>query len=99
YGDWSSDVCSSDLFWFPALAVFSAGQGATEFRQFGRIAYLRDEPGLRTDSGYGLLLDGLADWRWPEGDRVTGLRDGDVVLASVLAEEQTLFTLEQVCQV
>jgi hypothetical protein len=44
-------------------------------------------------------LDGLADWRRPEGDRMTSLCDGDVVLSSVLAEEQPLFTIEQACQV
>src|SRR5215467_13271978 len=70
-----------------------------EFRQLGRVANLRDEPRFRSDTRRHLLLNRLADWRRPEGDRVTRLSDGDVVLASVLAEEQPLFAVKQTCEV
>src|SRR5215813_9749918 len=66
-----------------------------EFTQLGRVTNLRDEPRFRSDACCHLLLDRLADWRRPEGNRVTRLGDGDVVLASVLAEEQSLFPVKQ----
>ena len=55
------------------------------------MADFRDEPRLGCERRYCLLLDRLSDGRRPEGDRMTGLRDGNVVLASVLAEEHSLF--------
>src|SRR5262249_6630553 len=70
-----------------------------EFSQLGRVANLRDEPRFRSDTRRHLLLNRLADWRRPEGDRVTRLCDRDVVLASVLTEEHSLFTIEQACQI
>ena len=63
------------------------------------MADFRDEPWLGCERRYCLLLDRLSDGHRPEGDRVTGLRDGDVVLPSVLAEEHSLFTFEQARQV
>src|SRR5262245_40047762 len=70
-----------------------------EFSQLGRVADLRDEPRFRSDTHRHLLLNRLADWRRPEGDRVTRLSDGDVVLTSVLAQEQSLFAVKQTCEV
>jgi hypothetical protein len=63
------------------------------------MADFRYEPRLRCERRYCLLLDRLSYGPRPEGDRVTGLRDGDVVLPSVLAEEHSLFTFEQARQV
>src|SRR5205814_2808171 len=81
--------------------AFSArfSEAATEFSQLCRVADLRDEPGLWPERTYWLFLDDLADWCRPEGDRVTSLGNGDVVLSSVLTEEQSVFAVEQVCQV
>src|SRR5262245_54882613 len=70
-----------------------------EFSQLGRVADLRDEPRFRSDASCHLLLNRLADWCRPEGNRVTRLGDGDVVLASVLTEEQALFALKQTSEV
>src|SRR5215471_658927 len=70
-----------------------------EFSQLGRVTDLRDEPRFRSDAGCHLLLNRLADWRRPEGNRVTRFGDGNVVLASVLAEEQALFAVKQTCEV
>ncbi len=55
------------------------------------MADFRDEPRLGCERRYRLLLDRLSDGRWSEGDRMTGLRDGNVILPSVLAEERALF--------
>ena len=46
-----------------------------------------------------MLKDGFPDRRWSEGDRVARLRNCYVVLSSVLAEKQSLFSVEQACQV
>src|SRR5215475_7414483 len=73
--------------------------GRAEFSQLGRVANLRDEPRFRSDTRRQLLLNRLADWRRPEGNRVTRLSDGDVVLASVLTEKQPLFAVKQTCEV
>ena len=70
-----------------------------EFRELGGVADLRDEPRLWSNNRCHLLLDGFANWRRSGGDRVTSLCDRDVVLSSVLAEEHSLFTIEQACQV
>src|SRR5215469_12983686 len=70
-----------------------------EFSQLGRVTDLRDEPRFRSDTCRHLLLDRLADWRRPKGDRVTRLGDSDVVLASVLTEEQPLFAVKQTSEV
>ena len=63
------------------------------------MADFRDEPRLGCERRYCLLLDRLSDGRRPEGDRMTGLRDGDVVLPSILAEERALFPFEQVGEI
>src|SRR5215831_2061895 len=70
-----------------------------EFSQLGRVTDLRDEPRFRSDIRRHLLLNRLADWRRPEGNGVTRLSDGDVVLASVLTEEQPLFAVKQTGEV
>src|SRR5262249_46458307 len=70
-----------------------------EFSQLGRVADLRDEPRFGSDAGNHLLLYRLADWCRPEGNRVTRLGDGDVVLTSVLTEEQALFAIKQTSKV
>src|SRR5262245_29042265 len=77
------------------LAGFS--EAATKFGQLSGVADFCDEPGLRPERSHRLFLDDLADWCRPEGDRVTSLGNGDVVLSSVLAEERPLFAVEQVC--
>src|SRR5262249_31542337 len=70
-----------------------------EFSQLGRVADLRDEPRFRSDTRRYLLLNRLADWRRPEGNRVTRLGDSYVVLASVLTEEQALFAVKQTSEI
>src|SRR5262249_22170434 len=87
----------SSVFAFSTLSSLSRGECPPEFSQLGRVADLRDEPGLPSDTRCHLLLHGVSDWRRPEGDRVTSLGDSDVVLSSVLAEEQSLFTIQQAC--
>src|SRR5215467_12251144 len=87
---------------FPPRLLFLArlfAVGRAEFSQLGRVADLRDEPRFRSDTRCHLLLNRLADWRRPEGNRVTRLGHGDVVLASVLAEEQPLFAVKQICEI
>jgi hypothetical protein len=88
---------------FPTEALFLARDlfavGRAEFSQLGRVADLRDEPRFRSDIRCHLLLNRLADWRRPEGNRVTHLSDGDVVLASILTEEQSLFAVKQTGEV
>ena len=54
-----------------------------ELSELGGVADLRDEPRLWSNNRCHLLLDGFANWRRPEGDRVTSLCDRDVVLSSV----------------
>src|SRR5262245_26029208 len=51
-----------------------------EFSHLTRVADLRDEPRFRSDIGCHLLLNGFADWRRSESDRVTSLCYCDVVL-------------------
>jgi hypothetical protein len=63
------------------------------------VADFRDEPRLGCERRYCLLLDRLSDGRRPEGDRMTRLRDSDLILPSVLAEEHSLFTFEQARQI
>ena len=70
-----------------------------EFGELGRVANLRDDPRVRSEIACGLLLDDPADRRRPKSDGVTRLCDSDVVLSPVLAEEQSLFTFEQICQI
>src|SRR6516165_8060130 len=82
-----------------SLLAHSFAVGRAEFSHLGRIADLRDEPRFRSDTRCHLLLNRLADWRRPEGNRVTRLGHGDVVLASVLTEEQPLFAVKQTCEV
>src|SRR5215510_3497999 len=79
------------------LAVFS--EAAAKFGQLSRVADFCDEPRLWPGTRCQLLYDRLSDRRWPKGDGVTSLCHGDVVLSSVLAEEQSLFTFEQARQV
>src|SRR5262245_20997546 len=84
------------------LAVFSVAafsEAATKFSQLSRVADLCDEPRLRSGSRPQLLQDGLADRRSSEVDRVTSLCNRYIILPSVLAEEQSLFTFEQARQV
>src|SRR5262245_18532096 len=81
------------------LLAYLFGVEHAKFSQLGRVTDLRDEPRFRSDAGCHLLLNRLADWRRPEGNRVTRLSDGDVVLASVLAEEQPLFAVKQTCEI
>ena len=90
---------SSPRFSFFVLARFPSGECAPKFSMLRGVADLRHEPGLWSDAYCHLLLDGLANWRRAKGDRMTSLGDSDVVLSSVLAEEQSLFTVEQACQV
>jgi len=92
-----------DFFALSALAHVSArarhSACSMEFGELGRVANLRDDPGVRPEIACGLLLDDPADRRRPKSDGVTRLCDGDVVLSPVLAEEQSLFTFEQICQI
>src|SRR5262245_36363835 len=81
----------------PGIAAFF--KTAAKFSQFSRVADFCDKPRLGSGGRWHLLQDGLPARCWPEGDRVTSLRDGDVVLPSVLAEEQSLFALEQVGEI
>ena len=86
-----------------ALAQLSTADrpsgGATEFGELGRVAYLRNDPRIRSKIGRWLFLDASADWRRPKGDRMTSLCHRDVVLAPVLAHEKTFFPVEKACQV
>ena len=87
-----------DFFALSALAHVSArarhSACSMEFGELGRVANLRDDPGVRPEIACGLLLDDPADRRRPKRDGVTRLCDGDVVLSPVLAEEQPFFVLE-----
>jgi hypothetical protein len=79
----------------------SAGWSArcAKIRELGRVADLGYVPRFRADAERGLLLNDSADGCWPKGNRVTALCDGNVVLSSVLAEEEPFFTLQQGCEV
>src|SRR5947207_2396265 len=89
----------SSRFCYFALTHLSAGDRPVEIGELGRVAYLRDHPRFRPKSSGRLFLDASADWRRPEGDRVTSLCHSNEVLPPVLAEEKPFFTLEQACQV
>jgi hypothetical protein len=71
---------------------------ATKVSEISRVANFGDEPRLGPHI-WGLVRNRLTDWHRAEGDRMTRLRNRDVVLASVLGEEQSLFSLQQGCQV
>jgi hypothetical protein len=70
-----------------------------EFGKLCRVAYLRDDPRLRSKRSRRLFYDASANWRRPKGDRVTSLCHSNEVLPPILAEEKPFFTLEQACQV
>ena len=79
--------------------LFDGPPRSAKISELGRIADLGDVPGFGTDAQRGLLLDYSSDRRWPKGNRVTALGHRDVVLSSVLAEEEPFFTLQQGCEV
>jgi hypothetical protein len=78
------------------LAGFS--KTATKVSEISRVADFGDEPRFGGQA-WSLFRNRLADRHRAKDDRMTRLRNRDVVLASVLREEQSLFSFQQGCQV
>jgi hypothetical protein len=77
-----------ESFCLPVFSGFSPlfAETATKFSEVSRVTNFGNKPGLWSQCTDRLLLHDPADWRWPEGNRVTSLGHRQV-LSSVLAEE------------
>jgi hypothetical protein len=78
-----------ESFCLPVFSGFSPlfAETATKFSEVSRVTNFGNKPGLWSECTDRLLLHDPADWRWPEGNRVTSLGHRQLVLSSVLAEE------------